>query len=208
MTTVCVAPGGMDPGEGPEGRRLLITPQAEEDFEGLIDRYKDAVVRCLAEPIRREKWLKLEGYGNAKLWRVRVVRTLRLIVNVQHGVHYVWRIDDRKDVYPLLDHQDPRVPLTGITVEEFLMKAEETRIAKTNGIDAVAADSAPTPVVPSGDGASLAPPVHPLLRALSQYFEDHLEGALEALSSLVHERIDGFESSILAQGEEVKLGRD
>lgn len=100
---------------------LRVSRQAAKDFDNLNSDQRQQVVRCLGSLSRREKWMKLRGTHD--LWRVKAARGVRLVVNVQRGVAYVWRIDLRRDVYGSIWHQDSRVALTGITVEEFLEKS-------------------------------------------------------------------------------------
>lgn len=100
---------------------LRMSQKAAKDFAALNDCDRSRVLRCLSGAIRPEQWKKLAGYVRSEVWRVRVVRALRLIVNVQRGVAYVWRIVARKDAYRTADNLDPRLTLTGVPIEEFLM---------------------------------------------------------------------------------------
>ena len=107
-----------------------MSGQAAKDFDDLIKIHRDKVLACLTNPIVPAKWKKLESKYD--LWRMHVDHAVRLVVNIQRGVAYVWRIIDRKDVYRILRNQNPGHALTGITIEEFLMKAGAKNTAKSD----------------------------------------------------------------------------
>jgi mRNA-degrading endonuclease RelE of RelBE toxin-antitoxin system len=179
------------------GRPLLVTPQAEKDFEGLILVKQQKVLRALEQPLRRDKTKKLDAHGDARLWRIRV-DDLRIVINARDGGEFIWRIADRKVVYRLVDNLDPRVPLSGINVEEFLMKNADKKAApKMNGAVPSPILVSPPAEMTAGDGATLAPVAHPLLRALSVYFNEHLSGEVDAMLAVLQDRIGGFEAEIL-----------
>lgn len=188
---------------------LRMSPRAAKDFDNLIKSHRDKVVKCLTTPIGTGKWKKLESKYD--LWRMHVNHAVRLVVNVQRGVAYVWRILDRKDVYPTLDNQNPGLALTGITIEEFLMKSGAKQAAKhknaaakpeANG-NGSGGGLAPPPsgAAAADDGESPRSPSHPLLNALSQYFGEYVRTDVDAILAIVEDRAEGFEGEILSLSE-------
>lgn len=195
---------------------LRVSSHAAKDFDDLIKNHRDKVLECLTSPIDPGRWKKLESKHD--LWRMRVDNAVRVVVNIQRGVAYVWRILDRKDVYRILRNQNPGHALTGITIEEFLMNtgAKSTRVGKDNGAKPAAngngnghggrlASPPAAGPAPAGDGDSIRPPSHPLLNALSRYFSDHVQSDVDAILAIVEDRVEGIESEILSLGEKLAV---
>lgn len=189
---------------------LRVSSHAAKDFDNLIKNHRDKVLECLTNPIVPGKWKKLESKHD--LWRMHVDHAVRLVVNIQRGVAYVWRILDRKDVYRILRNQNPGHALTGITIEEFLMKAgaKSTRVGKDNGAKPAAngnghggglASPPAAGPAPAGDDDNIRPPSHPLLNALSQYFSDHARSDVDAILAIVEDRVGDCEDELLSLGE-------
>lgn len=191
---------------------LRVSSHAAKDFDELIKNHRDKVLECLTSPIDPGRWKKLESKHD--LWRMRVDNAVRVVVNIQRGVAYVWRILDRKDVYRVLRNQNPGHALTGITIEEFLMNAgaKSTRVGKDNGAKPAAngnghggglASPPAAGPAPAGDGDGTRPASHPLLNALSRYFSDHVQSDVDAILAIVEDRVDGIEGEILSLGEKL-----
>src|SRR5262249_40875782 len=116
------------PPKCPPSPHIRITPSAEKDFEELPCPEQRKVLETLKSPLRPDKTKRLGAQGRTRLRRVRV-NDLRIVIANRRDEHtdYIWRIHDRKDIYEILDNLDPRIPFTGISIEEFLMKHNDLK---------------------------------------------------------------------------------
>jgi mRNA-degrading endonuclease RelE of RelBE toxin-antitoxin system len=197
---------------------LRITRSAERDFEELPQSRQKSVLEALANPFRPERIKRLGSKGGTKLWRIEVPNVRVVIASRPHQhVDFVWRIEDRKDVYRVLDNLDPRIPFTGISIEEFVMKHD----VKNNGQKSL---------IPAGSSPTAAPVAHPatptamypapgkppapiqvavlgetsglaLLKELSNYIGLRLCDDLAAAQDVLREDLKRIEDEAMGHGE-------
>ena len=187
---------------------IRITRSFERDFENRTKRQQLQVLEAFASPFRPGKIKPLRPRKGAKLWRMELP-DIRIIMATPDGQHvdYAWRIDDRKDIYDIVDNLDARIPFTGVTVKEFLMKNNKKNNSSkppispdsasvSNGALNPHTSTAVTAIVPT-----VASHGNGLLKELSTYIGLQLCDDLNLAKDVLREDFKRLEANVKEHGE-------
>ena len=212
--TIAATPKAPSSQNGCPAPVVRITRSAERDFEELPCAQQRKVLEVLSRPFRREKIKRLRSWGGTKLWRI-TVPGIRIVVASRPREHidYVWRIDDRKDIYGIVDNLDPRIDFAGISIEEFLMKYEHEMNGQQPIIPPGSSPTSSPMATPSAPPAPADGPApteeavrggsrhHPLLRELSTYIGLALCDEIGAAREIFREDLKRVEAEVKGHGE-------